>query len=279
MKEKIPALDRNFSDFANARFVVVFRDYYEEKNKHAADVSHIHDVCEIYLNISGDVSFVVENSVYPISRGDMIISAPDEFHHCVYHSDGVCKHYCLWIDGLPQRYLRAFYDRNGGEKNLISVSCDEKERLINCFEKLCNAQKNDALSLDGIMAFVEILSIIDENRNASISSAAVPSLLSGITGYIDSEYSCDCSIENLCNTFFVSRSTLCRLFRTYLGTTPAKYVASRRLSEAKKMLKAGSSVGDACFACGFTDYSHFIALFKSRFGITPMKYARNRSEN
>ena len=135
------------------------------------------------------------------------------------------------------------------------------------------------MSLDGIMAFVEILSIIDENRNASISSAAVPSLLSGITGYIDSEYSCDCSIENLCNTFFVSRSTLCRLFRTYLGTTPAKYVTSRRLSEAKKMLKAGSSVGDACFACGFTDYSHFIALFKSRFGITPMKYARNRSEN
>ena len=62
MKEKISALDRNFSDFANARFVVVFRDYYEEKNKHAADVSHIHDVCEIYLNISGDVSFVVENS-------------------------------------------------------------------------------------------------------------------------------------------------------------------------------------------------------------------------
>ena len=129
MKEKIPAFDRSFSDFANARFVVVFRDYYEEKNKHAADVSHIHDVCEIYLNISGDVSFVVENSVYPISRGDMIISAPDEFHHCVYHSDGVCKHYCLWIDGLPQRYLRAFYDRNRGEKNLISVSCDEKERL------------------------------------------------------------------------------------------------------------------------------------------------------
>ncbi len=279
MKEKIPTLGRNLSDFANARFVVVYRDYYEEKNKHASDVSHIHDVCEIYLNISGDVSFVVENSVYPVSRGDMIISAPDEFHHCVYHSDGVCKHYCLWIDGLPQEYLRAFYDRNGGEKNLISVSDDDKERLITCFKRLYDAQKNDEPTLDGIMAFVEILSIIDENRNVSMSSAAVPSLLSEITRYIDSEYSCDCSIENLCKKFFVSRSTLCRLFRNHLGTTPAKYVASRRLSEAKKMLKAGNSVSDACFSCGFTDYSHFIALFKSRFGITPMKYARNRNEN
>ena len=278
MKEKIPALYRNLSDFANARFVVVYRDYYEEKNKHASDVSHIHDVCEIYLNISGDVSFVVENSVYPVSRGDMIISAPDEFHHCVYHSDGVCKHYCLWIDGLPQKYLRAFYDRNGGEKNLISVSNDDKEILITCFKRLYDAQKNDEPTLDGIMAFVEILSIIDENRNVSISSAAVPSLLSEITHYIDLEYSCDCSIENLCKKFFVSRSTLCRLFRNHLGTTPAKYVASRRLSEAKKMLKAGSSVSDACFSCGFTDYSHFIALFKSRFGITPMKYARKRSD-
>ena len=36
--------------------------------------SHIHDICEIYVNISGDVSFMVENKVFTISHGDVIIT-------------------------------------------------------------------------------------------------------------------------------------------------------------------------------------------------------------
>ena len=32
------------------------------------DGAHIHSFCEVYLNLSGDVSFVVEDSVYPVVR-------------------------------------------------------------------------------------------------------------------------------------------------------------------------------------------------------------------
>ena len=54
--------------------------------------SHIHEECEIYLNLSGDVSFEVENKIYPISRGSVIITRPYEYHHCIYHSDACHKH-------------------------------------------------------------------------------------------------------------------------------------------------------------------------------------------
>ena len=42
------------------------------------DGAHIHSFCEVYLNLSGDVSFVVEDSVYPVGRGDIIITKPNE---------------------------------------------------------------------------------------------------------------------------------------------------------------------------------------------------------
>ena len=61
--------------------------------------SHIHSFCEVYVNVSGDVSFVVEGKVYPIGYGDVIITKPNEFHHCVFHSERAHEHYCLWIDG------------------------------------------------------------------------------------------------------------------------------------------------------------------------------------
>ena len=46
--------------------------------------AHIHDLCEIYVNLSGNVSFVVERNLYKILPGDIIITKPYEYHHCVY---------------------------------------------------------------------------------------------------------------------------------------------------------------------------------------------------
>ena len=56
---------------------------------------HSHDCYEFYINVSGDVSFLVENSLYPLSRGDVIIARPGEQHHCVYRSDK--PHKMFWI--------------------------------------------------------------------------------------------------------------------------------------------------------------------------------------
>ena len=38
--------------------------------------SHIHNECEIYINISGDASFIVENRIYPVLPGSIIITKP-----------------------------------------------------------------------------------------------------------------------------------------------------------------------------------------------------------
>lgn len=54
---------------------------------------HIHPECEIYLNLSGDVSFMVEDRIYPITAGSVIITRPHEYHHCIYHSDKRHRHY------------------------------------------------------------------------------------------------------------------------------------------------------------------------------------------
>lgn len=54
---------------------------------------HAHECCEIYVNVSGDVSFAVEDAIYPIGRGDVIITRPQEYHYCIHNTNAVHKHY------------------------------------------------------------------------------------------------------------------------------------------------------------------------------------------
>lgn len=56
---------------------------------------HIHEECEIYINISGNVSFEVENRLYPLTPESVIITRPYEYHHCIYHNNDLHKHF--WI--------------------------------------------------------------------------------------------------------------------------------------------------------------------------------------
>ncbi|MBR1969258.1 MAG: helix-turn-helix transcriptional regulator [Clostridia bacterium] len=55
------------------------------------------------------------------------------------------------------------------------------------------------------------------------------------------------------------------------GTTVAKYIASRRITEAKKLLATGKNVTDTAILCGYEDYANLIRVFKKHVGITPGK--------
>ena len=46
------------------------------------------------------------------------------------------------------------------------------------------------------------------------------------------------------------------------------------MSEAVRLLADGAGVTEACLGAGFSDTSHFIALFKKRFGKTPLEYKK-----
>ena len=62
--------------------------------------SHIHEVCEIYVNLTGDVSFIVEDAVYPIKPGDIIIKTMNisgfYFHLTGMKNCLICFSTALW---------------------------------------------------------------------------------------------------------------------------------------------------------------------------------------
>ena len=81
------------------------------------------------------------------------------------------------------------------------------------------------------------------------------------------------NLEIIAGELYVSVNQLCRIFKKNLGTTVTKYIAGKRISEAKKLLKNGHSVSDTAILCGYHDYANFIRCFKKSVGVSPGKYA------
>ena len=88
---------------------------------------HHHNACEIYINISGKVAFRVEDRVYNIKSGDVILTRPSEKHHCILKEAGEHNHFCIHFSANEhEEVFRVFYDRKSGESNLVSLSSHKR---------------------------------------------------------------------------------------------------------------------------------------------------------
>lgn len=237
---------------------------------------HIHDMCEIYVNLTGNVSFMVEKKLYTILPGDIIITKPYEYHHCIYNDESDHLHYWFLFSTKENPELFQFLmARKRGTNNLIRLPANISIKFLELCEKLVTTTPNKATSL--VSCFFEILSYIEQGLleyNVSETNNNMPPHVSDILSYINKNYATIHNINELATYFQVSISTLERYFKKYLAITPKRYLEDKKLSNACMMLRQNFSVTEACYESGFEDYSHFIHIFKKNFKTTPLKYKK-----
>lgn len=241
---------------------------------------HIHDLCEIYVNVTGNVSFVVENNLYNILPGDIIITKPYEYHHCIYNDDSEHSHY--WIMFSPHENPDLFdfiLEKKRGKNNLIRLYNSERDEIFKLCERIATLELSPYAT---ISCFFEIISLIYncyKSNDNLIANNNIPSRINEIFDYVNKNHIEIKSISEITEKFGISPSTLERYFKKYLSITPIKYIEQLKLATACKLLRQNYSVTYACFESGFDDSSHFIAKFKNEFKTTPLKYKKHILNN
>lgn len=83
-------------------------------------------------------------------------------------------------------------------------------------------------------------------------------------------------LEEVARAVNLSTPHVRSLFRAETGMTPAKYLKSLRMQEAKGLLETTFlSVKQIMFQVGINDKSHFARIFRQKCGLSPAEYRKS----
>ena len=264
-----PVLNSKTAALPLLQYTVSYSDKYLLPDDPHLDESHIHDCYELYINLRGDVSFLVNNHVYPVNAGDVIVTRPGDVHLCILNSACVHEHFCLWISVPNDAALSALLqDVFGKERYAFGGVC---EKLANLLSSL---RSSDKTVWQKTAWLLQLLALMEEKRGNSVGdlSAVMPHEVQNIVDDINENFAQMRSVGDILDRHYVSRATLTRWFHKYMHLSPKDFLEAKKLSYAKSLLESGMSVTDVYMQAGFGDCSHFIAVFKKRFGETPFRY-------
>jgi AraC-like DNA-binding protein len=112
----------------------------------------------------------------------------------------------------------------------------------------------------------------DGGERASLVRSFSPSVERALA-YIDARLFDPISVPRLASHAGASESTLLRIFRRELGSTPADYWRTRKLDEALVLLRSGRrSVAEVATEIGYTNPTAFGHAFRQRFGGPPSSF-------
>jgi AraC-like DNA-binding protein len=92
--------------------------------------------------------------------------------------------------------------------------------------------------------------------------------------FMEKNFKNDMSMSEFARASGRSLSTFKRDFKKMSDLSPERWLTDRRLRASYELLKRGHRVTDTCFDVGFKNVSHFSAIFKRKFGVTPGEVRR-----
>ncbi len=254
---------------------------------------HHHAFYEIDLLLSGDVTYVIEDKIYKLRTGDVLIINPYESHQVFIQTGTVSyERYMLWVSEelvcrlSSQRtdLTRCFVDIRGRKtRNLVRLQDVYKNYVTDLMEMLYNNCTESAYGADifpasVICCILVLLNMSLSENNTQEETAYNNELVSQVISYIAQHYDEVLSLSRLSEQFYVSKYHLSRVFSRETGISLCRYVRKKRLSVACQMLMEGITPQKAAAACGFNDYTSFYRAFRTEYDMSPKEYAQRWKE-
>lgn len=248
---------------------------------------HRHDGMELYLFLGGNVIFTVEGVDFSLTRGDLFILNHTQAHRAYSVGQQQYKRFIINLrrDRMKECIAQApelakyFDTADLSAIRRIRLTDDGIDEYCAIAEKLAQAvylrKPCDDLLVDAYLT--EILVLISrelEGIREQESQEKVPELVSEVKDYIFNHLTEQIALEDLSRQFFFNGKYISATFKKYTGMTLRSYILDQRIGLAKRLLREGSNVSEACYHSGFLDYTNFIRSFTRAVGMSPGKYSR-----
>lgn len=250
---------------------------------------HHHDFYEIYMLLKGQVAYTVENHLYNMQPGDIILVNPLELHQArIAMGKESYERIVLWVS---TEHLKALSSAGtdlakcfaAGHANMLRLPSSDSASLRRELERLNYLHSSTDYGSD-LLAKSSLTRIMVELNRAAMNNSITGSwrsdqLVDGVVAYINDHFSEPLTLDDLADRFFISKYHLLRKFDEQVGTTVHRYILQKRLLIAKQQISGGVTPSQASENCGFGDYANFYRAFRREYGVTPRQYAQAADES
>lgn len=250
--------------------------------------SHSHSgFLELVLVTGGMATHYFGKTRHPISVGDLLV-IPEGVKHG-YDTIADLRYYNILFNpqklGLPinelalvpgaEELLNLKNVPNPGGYCHLSTENFEKARLMALELHNIQARQIHGMRFAAIGQLMVLLDFLCRCFAESIQYEPPEKVhrLSQLVDEMESKYTANWDIGDMCRITHLSRPILFREFQKIYNTSPMDYLLNIRMRHACLLLTGSAfSVGEIAAACGFTDSSYFILRFRKRTGMTPRQF-------
>lgn len=232
---------------------------------------HYHSLYEIYFLEEGNCTYIIDDKLYNVEPGDIVIIPDGIIHHTKYDK---IKHSRILINCarvyIPDSIQSIISSGNYFYRNPFIVN--EIKKILEKIENEYNLK--DSFSDEIISCFTHSLFyLLLRNTESCIDIDDGNRIIELTVSYIRENFSTDITLSSLANKFSISPEHLSRLFKKETGLGFSKYLNSLRLQYAEQLLKSSErqSITQVAEICGFEDSNYFSKKFKEVYGISPKK--------
>lgn len=283
------------SDYAKAGYLNCdFKMFHLKDRKQDTFDLHYHDFNKILIFLQGDVTYSVEGKNYELKPYDLVLIRTGELHRPVIHSQDMYERIIIYIS--PQfiaQYSTPEYDleqcfQMAGEASthvlrIPSLKSSPLFQTVKTIEATYQHPEEYAQELNQRLLFLQLM--IHLNRAALhndlefMETSAANAKVVECLNYINEHLRENITMDDLAKEFYMSKFHLMHCFKNETGSTIGSYLAMKRLLLAKDYIQDGMTVTQACYECGFHNYSTFFRAWTKAFGSTPTQFLKQLKES
>ncbi len=255
---------------------------------------HTHSVLEFAMIVSGVGEYRVEQQVYPVVAGDIVLFNNTERHGLWNTGDTPLVNLSLEFEphfvweNLPYLFdpalLGAFFRRGKDFSHKLDSHHPATGSLRQQFDTVWALFENPPPHAD-VLVHIRLLNMLADvlriypEEAASPTRFRPPADMEQVLRYIRQHYAEPISLSTLAAIVNMNKTYFSQVFRECNGMGPKEYIVKTRIAAAARLLRdSDRTILDIAGACGFNSPSNFYNAFQRITGQTPVHYRQHPFE-
>ncbi len=259
--------------------------------RHADEVSyHSHDFLEVAYVLSGVGRYRIEDKVYDVQEGDLIILNPGVKHQALFVKEAEVPTTEFFV-GFSDIQLPGFvpnYLPIPEGAYMIHTTGELRHKLF----KICSSMEaENAVLREGryfmlkaylmqmlLLIIREQCEPVKQSGGYAFESMNRKYIVEQLVNYLEDHYNEKISLDQIAENMYLSPFYISKIFKSETGDTPIRHLINIRLEKARDLLVNGyeGSIQEIAAMVGYDDAYHFSKLFKKHYGITPSQAKKGK---